>query len=293
MRFTYIDAMIDPTFLGPLAIAAEDAGYDSFAIPDSICFTEESDSSYPYNPDGDREFLRQKPFIEPFTLIGALSAVTRTLRFSTFVLKLPMHHPVLAAKQAASAAVISGGRLDLGVGLSPWADDYRVVEVPWERRGKRFDEQIDIVKGITAGGFFSYQGEFYDVPSLEICPVPDQPIPILVGGHSDAALRRAARVGDGWMHAGGLGGDELEPMLARLHELREQEGRADQPFAVHVISLDAYSPDGIKRMEDAGITDAIVGFRYAYEAGPDRETLDQKKAALERYAEDVIATVRP
>src|SRR5215210_1128352 len=175
MRFTYIDAMIDPRFLGPLAVAAEEAGYTSFAVPDSICYQEESDSTYPYTPHGTGEFLEDKPFIEPFILMGALSAVTTTIRFCTFVLKLPMRHPVLAAKSTASVAVLSDNRVDLGVGLSPWPDDYSVVDVPWERRGKRFDEQIDIVRGLTNGGYFSYQGRFYDVPSIKISPAPTKP----------------------------------------------------------------------------------------------------------------------
>jgi probable F420-dependent oxidoreductase len=291
MRFTYIDAMIDPRFIAPLAVAAEEAGYASFAVPDSICYPEESDSTYPYTPDGNREFLEDKPFIEPFALIGALAAVTSTIRFSTFVLKLPMRHPVLAAKQAASVAVLSDNRVDLGVGLSPWPDDYSVVDVPWERRGKRFDEQIDIVRGLTAGGWFSYDGEFYDVPSIKITPVPTEPLPILIGGHSDAALRRAARVGDGWMHAGWGGGEDLGALIRRLDQLREEHGRADRAFTLHAISLDAYSADGVKRMEEAGITDAIVGFRDAYQPGPDTETLDQKLTALRRFAESVIAKV--
>jgi probable F420-dependent oxidoreductase len=292
MRFTYIDAMIDPQFLAPLAVEAEQLGYDSFAVPDSICYPEESDSTYPYTPDGSREFLEDKPFIEPFTLIGALAAVTKTIRFSTFVLKLPMRHPVIAAKQAASVAVMSNNRVDLGVGLSPWPDDYSVVDVPWEKRGKRFDEQIDIVQGLTAGGFFSYQGEFYDVPSIKISPVPTEPIPLLIGGHSEPALKRAARVGDGWMHAGFGAGDDLDELIARLHELRAEYGRADRPFSVHAISIDAYTPDGVKRMEEQGITDAIVGFRDAYQRDQDTETLDQKLTALRWFADAVIDKVR-
>jgi probable F420-dependent oxidoreductase len=291
MRFTYIDAMIEPQLLAPLAVAAEEAGYTSFAVPDSICYPEESDSTYPYTPDGSREFLEDKPFVEPFALIGALAAVTSTIRFCTFVLKLPMRHPVIAAKSTASVAVLSDNRVDLGVGLSPWPDDYSVVDVPWERRGRRFDEQIDIVRGLTAGGWFSYRGEFYDVPSIKISPVPSEPVPILIGGHSDAALRRAARVGDGWMHAGMGGGEDLGELIRRLDQLRDEYGRAGRPFSVHAISIDAYSPDGVKRMEEAGITDAIVGFRDAYQRGPDTETLDQKLTALRRFAESVIQAV--
>ena len=107
MRFSYAESMIDPAQYLPLARAVEQAGYDSFVVPDSICYPEVSDSKYPYTPDGNREFLEDKPFIEPFTLIPAMAAVTEKLRFSTFVVKLPIRHPVLVAKQASSVAVMS------------------------------------------------------------------------------------------------------------------------------------------------------------------------------------------
>src|SRR3979411_3015578 len=115
MRFSYAETMTDPSFYAPLARAAEEAGYGNFVIPDSICYPRESDSVYPYNPDGTREFLDDKPFIDPFALIASLGAVTETIRFTTFVIKLPIRHPVLTAKQAGSVAVLTGGRLFLGV----------------------------------------------------------------------------------------------------------------------------------------------------------------------------------
>ena len=289
MRFTYVDSMIDPSFYKPLAIAAEEAGYDSFGIPDSLCYPELSDSSYPYTTDGGREFLDDKPFIEPFTLISYLASVTEKLRFTTFVVKLPMRHPVIAAKQAASVAVLSGNRFGFGIGLSPWPEDFRVVDVPWERRGARFDEQIDIVRGLTRGGYFSYDGEIYQLESVKICPVPTQPIPLLIGGHSKPALRRAARVGDGWMHAGAGGGEDLGELIAQLTKLRAEYGRENEPFEVHAISMDAYTPDGVKRMEEMGITDAIVGFRNSYSQEQDTQSLEEKLAALRGFADTVIA----
>jgi probable F420-dependent oxidoreductase len=288
MRFSYIETMTDPSYLRPLAVAAEEAGYDGFVVPDSIGYPEESDTKYPYNADGSREFLKDQPFIEPFSLIPWLAGATERIRFVTSVVKLPLRHPVLVAKQASSVAVLTGNRFVFGVGLSPWPDDFRFVDVPWERRGRRMDEMIDIIRGLCAGGFFHYQGEIFDVPSLEICPTPDQPIPILIGGHSDPALRRAARIGDGWIHAGGDGGD-LARMLARITELRREYGREGEPFEVHVISLDGYTPDGVKRLEEVGVTDLIVGFRNAYAGGKDTQTLDQKLTALRKYADTVIA----
>lgn len=290
MRFTYAESMTDPAFYGPLAQAAEDAGFDSMVIPDSICYPEVSESTYPYNPDGSREFLEDKPFLEPFSLIPALGAVTKTLRFVTFVLKLPVRNPVLTAKQVTSTAWLTGNRLGLGVGTSPWREDYEITGTPWERRGKRLDEQIAIIRGLAAGGYYGHHGEIFDIPAAKIAPVPTKPVPILIGGHADAALRRAAR-NDGWLHGGGDPAD-LPGLLERLTEFRRREGTADRPFEVHVISLDAYTADGVRKLEEQGVTDVIVGFRWPYTVGPDGQPLQDKLDALRKYADTVIATVR-
>jgi probable F420-dependent oxidoreductase len=288
VRFSYAESMTDPSFYPRLARAAEEAGYDSMVVPDSICYPEHANSRYPYSPDGTREFLEDKPFIEPFSLIPALGAVTERLRYVTFVLKLPVRHPVLVAKQATSTAVLTGNRLVLGVGTSPWREDYQVLGVPWERRGQRMTEQIAIIRGLAAGGYFSHHGELIDLPPVKIAPVPTEPIPILIGGHADAALRRAAQIGDGWLHGGGDPAG-LPGLLARLAELRRQEGTDDRPFEVHVISADGYSLDGVRRLADLGVTDVIVGFRWPYLAGPDSESLADKLASLRRFADRVIS----
>jgi probable F420-dependent oxidoreductase len=291
VRFSYAESMTDPSFYAPLARAAEDAGYDSMVIPDSICYPAESDSVYPFNPDGTREFLEDKPFLEPFSLIPALGAVTRRLRFVTFVLKLPVRHPVLVAKQVTSTAVLTGGRLVLGVGTSPWREDYEVLGVPWEGRGQRMDEELEILRGLSAGGYFEFHGEIFDVPAIKLAPVPEQPVPVLIGGHGEASLRRAAAAGDGWLHGGGNPAD-LPGLLARLAALRAGFGTADRPFEIHVISADAYSADGVRRLAEAGVTDVIVGFRWPYHTGPDTEPLQAKLDALRRYADDVITRNR-
>jgi probable F420-dependent oxidoreductase len=294
MRFSYAEGMTHAAYYAPLAQACEAAGYTSMTVADSLIYPQESDSKYPYTDTGDREFLQGKEFIETFVLCAHLFAVTSTLRLTPFVLKLPVRPPVLVAKQASSLAFLSGNRLGLGVGLSPWPEDFAVMGVPWEKRGKRMDECIDIVRGLTRPGeepaFFGYQGEFYSFEPLQQCPAPTERIPILVGGHSDAALRRAVRKGDGWMHAGG-DGEELDRLLTRLAEIREEEGDTRDDFEVHVISFDAYTTDGVKRLEDKGVTDCIVGFRIPYIKGPDTEPLETKVKHLEQYAENVIAKV--
>ncbi|HZC69788.1 MAG TPA: TIGR03619 family F420-dependent LLM class oxidoreductase [Jatrophihabitans sp.] len=288
MRFTYAEAMTDASFYLPLARAAEAAGYASITVADSLAYPKESDSTYPYTADGSRTFLEDKEFIETFVLCAAMGAVTSTLRFTPFVLKLPVRPPVLVAKQAASVAALTGNRLSLGVGISPWPEDFEIMGVPFARRGKRMDECMDIVRGLTAGGFFEFHGEFYDIPAIKICPTPSEPIPLLVGGHADPALRRAVTRGDGWMHGGGAS-EELDALLAKIAAIRKAEGLQDAPFEIHVISLDAYTSDGVKRLEDRGVTDVIVGFRVPYIVGPDTEPLDKKIEHLNRYAENVMA----
>src|SRR3954449_13562171 len=223
--------MCDPTFYVPLAQAAEEAGFDTIAVPDSIAYPQESSSSYPYNFDGTREFLENKPFIEPTVAIAAMAAVTSTIEFHTFVLKMPIRHPVLYAKEATSLAVLSGNRFALGVGTSPWPDDYEIVRLAWEGRGRRFDECIEIVRGLASGDYYENHGEFYDVPAIKMEPVPTEPIPVLIGGHNDVQLRRAARLGDGWMSAGSTL-EELPRILARMHTLRKEHGREREPFAI-------------------------------------------------------------
>src|ERR1044072_6745285 len=215
--------MTQAAYYGPLARAAEAAGYTSMTVADSLIYPQESDSKYPYTDTGDREFLDGKEFIETMVLCAHLFAVTSTLRLTPFVLKLPVRPPVLVAKQASSLAFLSNNRLGLGVGISPWPEDFEALGVPWERRGKRMDECMDILRGLTSGEFFGDDGEVYSFPPPKQSPAPTEPIPLLVGGHSDAALRRAVVKGDGWMHAGG-DGEELYRLLARLAAIRKADG---------------------------------------------------------------------
>src|ERR1700678_4415002 len=288
MRFSYAESMIDPSFYPPLARAAEEAGYHSMVIPDSICYPLHSDSVYPYSPDGSREFLEGKPFVEPFSLIPFLGAVTSRIRFTPFVVKVPIRNPVLLAKQATSTAVLTGNRLVLGVGTSPWREDYDVLGIDWASRGRRMDESIAILRGLAAGGYFEHHGRCFDLPPVQIAPVPSEPIPVLIGGHSDAALRRAAPLARGWMHGGGDPAD-LPRLLARLTDFRGESDRVTRPFEVHVISADAYTVDGVRRLEEQGGTDVIIGFRWPYTVGPDAEPLGQKIDSLRRFADEVIA----
>ncbi|MFT4571030.1 MAG: putative F420-dependent oxidoreductase [Hyphomicrobiaceae bacterium] len=289
MRFTYAESMCDPSHFVPLAKACDESGWSSFVVPDSIAYPEHSDSKYPYTPDGDRSFLEDKPFIEPFVLMAAMGAVTTRLRFTTFVVKLPIRNPVLVAKQLSSVAVLTGNRIGFGIGVSPWPEDFDITGSQWKGRGRRMDEMIEIIRGLMTGDYYEFHGNSYDIQSIKICPVPAAPVPILIGGHSEAALKRAARIGDGWMHGGG-DADELDRLLGRLNVLRREAGTDGKPFETHVISFDAYTIDGARKLRDQGVTDAIVGFRDPYVAA-DTTPVQEKIDILRRFADDVIDKV--
>jgi probable F420-dependent oxidoreductase len=293
MRFTFTDMMTRSEYAPHLAVAAEAAGYDGFAIPDSIAYPEHSDATYPYTVDGDRSFLQGKEFIEPFVLAAWLGALTERIRFNTFVVKFPLRSPVLAAKEAFSVAKLTGNRLGLGIGIgtSPYPDDYLMAGVDPAHKGARMDEAIEVFRGLESGEFFEFHGRFYDVPSLQMCPVPTQPIPLLIGGHSDAALRRAAYKADGWMHAGGPNG-ALESMIGKLNAYRAEAGRSG-PFEIFAATPESRTVDGCKHLQDMGVTDVVVGFRNPYIKGEDTQALADKMTRLERFAEDVIARVNP
>ena len=288
MRFTTMFSMIDPSFYAPLAKAAEEAGFHSVGLADSICYPRESESLYPYTPDGSREFLENKPFIEPLICTATMATATTTIRFHTAVLKLPIRNPVIFAKEVSSLAAITGERFDLGVGISPWPDDYEVCGVPWEGRGRRFEECIEIISALATGEYTEYHGEFYDFRSIRLNP--GARVPILIGGHSQRSLDRAARFADGWLPAG-MSTDELASSMATLTELRKSYGRDHLPFAVHAISMDAFTADGVRRLAELGVTHAVGGFSSfnPYGLAADSETLQQKIDALNRYADKVIA----
>ena len=286
MRFSYQVGMCDTDHYLPLARAAQAAGYDGIAISDSICYPREASSKYPYNADGSREFLESVPFLETLIATAAMAAVTDRIRFASFVYKLAIRQAAIVAKQVQSIQQLSNNRFDFGVGISPWEEDFAVAQVPWAGRGKRFDEQIEIIRGLESGDFFDYRGEHHDIPAAKMNPVPTIPTPILIGGHADAALKRSARVGDGWMCAG-ASTEELEKYVNRINIYRDEYGTADRPFRVFTTGQDAFTDEGIRNLERIGVTDVVIAFRNVYAMEEDK-SLPEKIASLEWYAGQFI-----
>jgi probable F420-dependent oxidoreductase len=286
MRFSLQVGMCDPGHYFPLAKAAEEAGFDGLTIPDSICYPQEASSKYPYNADGSREFLESVPFVESLIAVAAMAAVTERIRFSTFVYKLAVRQAAVVAKQVQGIQALSGNRFDFGIGISPWEEDFAVCGVSWEKRGKRFDEQIAILRGLESGEFFGHQGEMLQMPANKMCPAPTAPTPLLIGGHAEPALKRAAKLGDGWMCAG-ADMEELQRYLNRIADLRKEYGTQDKPFRIFTTGQNAFTEAGIEELEQIGVTDVVIGFRNLYAMEADK-TLEEKIGMLQWYASTFI-----
>ena len=201
MKYTVSVAMSPLDDLLEIAKAAEEFGFDNIALPDSIFYMEKQSTDYPYTPDGSRMWDQDTPWVDPLILAGAMGAVTSKIRFYTNVMKLGSRNPLLLARQVGSVANLTKNRFGFGVGIGWAPEEFEWCGVPYAKRGKRIDEMIEVIKLVLAGGMVEFHGEFYDFDKLQMSPAPSEPVPFYVGGHTEVALKRAARVSDGWTSA--------------------------------------------------------------------------------------------
>lgn len=288
MKWSLSGAMMGVRELLDLAPVAEDCGYDGFGLPDSVFYPEHVSADYPYTPDGKRMWSAEVPMPDPFIMMTAMATVTERLRFSTNVLKLPLRDPLLTAKQVATMAVLSDNRIGIGVGLSWIPEEFTFTRTDMRTRGARTDEAIEIVKAVCAGNgpeWVEYHGKHYDFDRLMISPAPDQPVPVYVGGHSEAGLKRAARLGDGWISVNTTA-ELLEVAINRLGELRQEYGRSHLPFEIDVSPTDVRDVDGYRELEKAGATTVRVS---PWRLHGEEQTTAGRIASLRRFADEVMA----
>lgn len=286
IKFVTSVAFSPTTHLIDMARACDDAGFDSMIISDHVVHPENIKTPYPYTHDG-------KPRWEPFTdwpdcwvSIGAMAAVTKRLNFVTGIYVLPLRNPFVVAKAVGTAATIANGRVALGIGSGWMKDEFDLLEQRFDRRGKRMDEMIDVLRLLWSGGMVEHHGEFYDFERLEMSPVPPAEIPIYVGGLSEAALRRAARLCDGWvsdMHTV----DELRGIVAKMRAYRADSPRHDRPLTVIAAVMDAFDVDGYKRAADAGVTH-IQTMPWVFYGGTLAD-LQSKLDGIKRFGDEIIA----
>ena len=287
MRFTLLTGLGGIDDYLDIARTAEEAGYHSLAIPDSIFYPEISESDYPYmSTEAVRTALDGVPVLEPFVAMTAMATVTSTLRFYPAVLKVPVRQPLLLAKSLSSLAVMSNNRISLGAGLSPWKEDFTFNGVDFDKRGKLLDECIDIIRSALGGDYFEFESENYSIGRCKMSPAPSAPVPILIGGHAKPALRRAARAGDGWVSANS-DYDSLKEIIATLQGFRQEYGTADNAgFEIHAFDVTARSLDDYRRLAELGVTDICVNPWNPYDPSVDRGT---KLAKIEGFAERIIS----
>jgi alkanesulfonate monooxygenase SsuD/methylene tetrahydromethanopterin reductase-like flavin-dependent oxidoreductase (luciferase family) len=271
----------------PLAKAADEEGWHSVNVGDALFFYDETSVPYPYTDDGARYWSSDTPFLDPFAVISAMGAVTENVRFLINVLKLPVRNPMLVAKTAGSVAYLTNDRLSLGVGLSPWPEDFSVCQTEWKTRGARCTESIEVIRKALGGEFFEHHGKYYDIPSCSINPVPSKPMPIIIGGTAEPALKRAARVADGFVSPNTTS-DKIEEMVRKIHGYRKEYGTDGKPFQMISVAIDAFDLDAHKRLEDMGIDEACV-MPWLFYGASFNSPMGQKVDAIKRFGDEVIS----
>ncbi|MCK0508175.1 TIGR03619 family F420-dependent LLM class oxidoreductase [Aromatoleum anaerobium] len=269
-----------------IAQAAEAAGWTWLSMPDSLFFPQLTESDYPYaETSAIRQYLEHSAFIEPFVAMSTMAALTSRIKFYPGVLKVPVRQPLILAKLLTSLAVMSNGRVALGAGLSPWKEDFLYNGVDFDKRGELMDECIAILRGVMGEEFFEHHGKHYDFGPLRMRPVPEQPVPIFIGGHSKPALRRAARVGDGWVSAN-TDVPTLKGLIAELNGYRAEFGTRDRDFEIHGIDFSAHKIDDFHRLAEVGVTHAGV---VPWDIKGDPANLTAQLDAIRRFGDEVIA----
>jgi probable F420-dependent oxidoreductase len=288
MKFVISSAFQPPAHLIPLAIAAEEAGFEAVSFSDHVVYPEKLDTPYPYTDDGSRRYDENSDFPDPWVVIGALSSVTTRLRFTNNVFVLPMRNPFLAAKSVATAAAMSNDRVTLTIGVG-WSNvEFELVGQAFRRRGARADEMLDVMRKLWSGEMVDHEGEFYRFERLKMTPpIPSSPIPVWVGGISEPALRRAAR-NDGWL-SDLQTSDEILECIEKVRGYRRELGR-DERFDVMASASDAHDIAGYRRLGEGGVTHVLT-MPWAFYHGI-TDDLEKKVDGIRRYGDDVIAKMR-
>ncbi|MFI5427152.1 TIGR03619 family F420-dependent LLM class oxidoreductase [Aeromicrobium sp. UC242_57] len=175
---------------------AEASGFDGMNVSDHMIYPKVLNSGYPI---ADSMWAPTDPWPDPWVTIGTLAGATTTLKFGTCIYIAPMRPVMQVAKSVSTAAVLSGDRVALGVGVGWMREEFEMVGQDFDTRGKRLNEQIEICRLLWSGGYQEFHGEFHDFPPVSMIPAPKKLIPIWVGGDAPVSLRRAARLGDGWI----------------------------------------------------------------------------------------------
>lgn len=256
-----------PDKIAEFARCADDAGFDGLWVFDHVVLQRDQQSRYPYSADGNLGFPPTMDFLEPLTLLAFLAGITQRVRLGTSVLVLPMRQPVLHAKIMATIDALSGGRFVLGAGVGWWKQEFEVLSVPFERRGRRMDECLQLLRALWSDEFVHFNGEFYEVNDWACNPKPARPggIPIWLGGESRNQLQRAGKYADGWL-ATARSLPSLHESFDIAKDAAHEAGRDPARLVVAIEGAGILSSDRLDdaaerlaRLKELGVSHAIMG----------------------------------
>jgi len=287
-----------------VASIAEANGFDSLWMPEHLIFPVEMPAHYSYTPDKLPPMPPDTPAFDPFVVLGAVASRTSTIKLGTGVYILPLRHPVIVARSVITLDRMSGGRVLFGIGVGWMPDEFEIVGEDFSNRGKRADEMIRLMRELWTEDTIEFHGDYYDIPPVKFQPKPvdrQRGIPIIVGGTSPGALRRAGQLGDGWIHHTdikvslykgeenpGVDEDDWKALADHLEVIRRhraEAGREQVPF--EVVAGMGTSLDAVRRAADMGVTTVSVGPRVKNLKG----TKDDFADWIKRFADEVIAKV--
>ncbi len=274
---------VSPEFLLTLGPALDERGFESVWVAEHVVMFDDYESKYPYAENGRFPGGGDSGLLEPLTALGFLAAVTKTVRLGTGICLVAQRNPVYTAKQVADVDVLSGGRVDFGIGVGWLREEFDAVAMPFEHRGPRAREHIEVMKALWTENVASYDGRFYTLPPSSLYPKPvQQPHPpIHVGGETDAAFERVAVLGQGW-YGFNRTPEEVAPALASLDRHLEQHGRSRDDIEISVCPyFKPITGDDLARYRDAGV-DRVIALAFAF----DRDGL---LTALDTLASERVA----
>lgn len=264
VHLPHVGPMANREGLTGYAQAAEEYGFDSLWVSDHVIVPRNLTSRYPYRDDGEFPVDPDVPMLDPIAALLFVAGVTQRAMLGTTVLVLPMRNPIITAKMLASLDVLSGGRLILGVGAGWMREEFDLLGMPFERRGARTDDYIQLFKALWTEENPSFKGKLIEIEDVGFAPKPIQRPhpPIWVGGHSKPALRRAGRLGDAW-HAAFVGPDQLREEYREVRRYAEEAGRDPDSVALTVrtrlpLKDVAKAVEHIERLRDVGVSHIVV-----------------------------------
>lgn len=282
MMFANAGPASQPDHAAALAQIAEEAGFESLWTVEHVVVPAGYESQYPYSRDGRMPGGEDVPIPDPLVWLSYVGAHTTRINLATGILILPQRNPVVLAKEVATLDVLTGGRAILGVGVGWLREEFDAIGVPFEERAARTDDGIEALRALWTQQEPTYEGRFSSFSRAKSFPKPvrESGVPIVVGGHSEAAARRAGRLGDGFFPARG----DLEKLPALIDVMRKAAVDAGRdPDAIEVTTGGAMDVDGVRRYEDMGVARMVVP-----PLGFDVDTLREQVA---RFGDEVIAKV--